>query len=169
MKKNLVFLGMMASGKTTLAKIVAKKLGLRFVDVDSNIVKNNFMAISEIFIKKGEKFFRKEEEKETLIALKKNNCVIALGGGAFINPTIRKSVLENSFSVWLNVNVETLNKRIKKNHKRPLLDIENNTSKLEKLYSDRKKIYEFANHKIECDKKSKNIIVKEIISLYEKY
>ena len=46
---------MMASGKTTLAKIVAKKLGLRFVDVDSNIVKNNFMAISEIFIKKGEK------------------------------------------------------------------------------------------------------------------
>ena len=77
--------------------------------------------------------------------------------------------MENSFSVWLDVNVETLNKRIKKNHKRPLLDIQNNTSKLEKLYSDRKKIYEFANHKIECDKKSKKIIVKEIISLYEKY
>ena len=59
MKKNLVFLGMMASGKTTLAKIVAKKLGLRFVDVDSNIVKNNFMAISEIFIKKGHEFEKK--------------------------------------------------------------------------------------------------------------
>ena len=169
MKKNLVFLGMMASGKTTLAKIVAKKLGLMFVDVDSNIVKKNFMDISEIFNKKGEKFFRKEEEKETLIALKKNNCVIALGGGAFINPTIREKVLESSFSVWLDINIETLNKRIKKNNKRPLLDKENNTSKLEKLYSDRKKIYELADHKIKCDKKSKTTLVKEIMSLYEKH
>ena len=95
MKKNLVLLGMMAVGKTTLAKIVAKKQNLEFIDIDKNIKKKNSMKISEIFDKKGEAFFRIEEEKEVLKSLKKNNCVIALGGGAFINKTIREDVLKN--------------------------------------------------------------------------
>ena len=63
MKKNLVLLGMMGVGKTTLAKIVAKKHNLKFVDIDANITKKNSKTISEIFEKKGESFFRKEEEK----------------------------------------------------------------------------------------------------------
>ena len=58
MKKNLVLLGMMGVGKTTLGKIVAKKQGLRFIDTDKSIEKNNSMKISEIFEKRGEKFFR---------------------------------------------------------------------------------------------------------------
>ena len=71
MKKNLVLLGMMAVGKTTLARIVAKKHNLKFVDIDLNIRKKNSMTIAEIFEKKGENFFRKEEEKEVLQSLKK--------------------------------------------------------------------------------------------------
>ena len=78
MKKNLVLLGMMAVGKTTLARIVSKKHSLQFVDIDLNIRRKNSMTIAEIFEKKGEKFFRKEEEKEVLKSLKKNNCVISL-------------------------------------------------------------------------------------------
>ena len=78
MKKNLVLVGMMASGKTTLGKIVAKKQNLKFIDTDLNIEKRNSMTINEIFEKKGEEFFRIEEEKETLKCLKKNNCVISL-------------------------------------------------------------------------------------------
>ena len=92
MKKNLVLLGMMAVGKTTLARIVAKKHNLKFVDIDLNIRKKNSMTIAEIFEKKGENFFRKEEEKEVLQSLKKNNCIIALGGGAFINKTVRENI-----------------------------------------------------------------------------
>ena len=61
MKKNLVLLGMMAVGKTTLAKIVAKKHNLIFIDTDANIKKKNSMTIAEIFTKKGENFFREEE------------------------------------------------------------------------------------------------------------
>ena len=72
MKKNLVLLGMMAVGKTTLGKIVAKKQKLKFIDIDTSIEKKNVMTIEEIFKKKGEKFFRMEEEKETLKSLKKN-------------------------------------------------------------------------------------------------
>ena len=72
MRKNLVLLGMMGVGKTTIGKIVAKKQGLVFVDTDTNIEKKCSMKISEIFRKKGEKFFRIEEEKEVLKSLTKS-------------------------------------------------------------------------------------------------
>ena len=169
MKKNLVLLGMMAVGKTTLGKIVAKKQELKFIDIDASIEKKNSMTIKEIFKKKGEKFFRMEEEKEVLKSLEKNNCIIALGGGAFMNKTVRENILKNAISIWLNVDIKTLNKRIKWNQKRPLLKEENNQKKLTELYAERKDIYKLANHKIVCDDLSKENIAEKIIALYEKY
>ena len=169
MKKNLVLLGMMAVGKTTLGKIVAKKQELKFIDIDASIEKKNSMTIKEIFKKKGEKFFRMEEEKEVLKSLEKNNCVIALGGGAFMNKTVRENILKNAISIWLNVDIKTLNQRIKWNRKRPLLKEENNQKKITELYAERKNIYKLANHQIACDKLSKQNIAEKIIALYEKY
>ena len=169
MKKNLVLLGMMAVGKTTLGKIVAKKHNLKFIDTDERIIKKNSKTIVEIFEQKGEKFFRKEEEKEVLKALKKNECVIALGGGAFTNKIIRENVLKNSVSIWLDMNIETLGKRVKWNQKRPLLKKENNKIKLKEIYDKRKNVYELANHKIKCDKLNKKNIAQKIIEIYEKY
>ena len=169
MKKNLVLLGMMAVGKTTLGKIVAKKLELKFIDIDVSIEKKSSMTIKEIFKKKGEKFFRMEEEKEVLKSLKKNNCIIALGGGAFMNKTVRENILKNAISIWLNVDIKTLSKRVKWNQKRPLLKQESNQKKLTELYTERKDIYKLADHKIVCDKLSKENIAKQIIALYEKY
>ena len=166
MKKNLVLIGMMAVGKTTLAKIIAKKLKLQFLDTDSNIEKSNSMTIKEIFNKKGEKFFRSEEKKEVLKSIKKNNCVIALGGGAFMNKIIREAVLKNTISIWLDINIKILNKRINWNNKRPLLNKNNNEKKLNELYEERKKIYELAKYKIKCNEISKSDIVKKIIILY---
>ena len=93
-------LGMMAVGKSTIGRIVAKKHNLIFIDTDANIKKKNSMTIAEIFTKKGENFFREEEEKVVLKSLKKNNCVIALGGGAFINKTVRENILKNAISIW---------------------------------------------------------------------
>jgi len=168
-KKNLVLLGMMAVGKTTLGKIVAKKQELKFIDIDASIEKKNSMTIKEIFKKKGEKFFRMEEEKEVLKSLEKNNCVIALGGGAFMNKTVRENILKNAISIWLNVDIKTLNQRVKWNQKRPLLKEENNKKKITELYAERKNIYKLANHQIACDKLSKKNIAEKIIALYEKY
>jgi len=168
-KKNLVLLGMMAVGKTTLGKIVAKKQELKFIDIDASIEKKNSMTIKEIFKKKGEKFFRMEEEKEVLKSLEKNNCVIALGGGAFMNKTVRENILKNAISIWLSVDIKTLNQRIKWNRKRPLLKEENNQKKITELYAERKNIYKLANHQIACDKLSKKNIAEKIIALYEKY
>ena len=169
MKKNLVLLGMMAVGKTTLGKIVAKKQELKFIDIDASIEKKNSMTIKEIFKKKGEKFFRMEEENEILKSLEKNNCVIALGGGAFMNKTVRENILKNAISIWLNVDIKTLNKRVKWNQKRPLLKEKNNQKKITELYAERKNIYKLAKHKIVCDNVSKATIVKKIIALYEKF
>ena len=169
MKKNLVLLGMMGVGKTTLGKIVAEKQKMKFVDIDLNIEKKNSMKIKEIFEKKGEDFFRLEEQEEVIESMKKSDCVIALGGGAFINKTIRENILKNGISVWLDVDVSILNKRVMWNKKRPLLNEKNNLKKLNELYSKRKKIYKLSNYKIVCKNQSKEDIAKEIISIYEKH
>ena len=159
---------MMTVGKTTLGRIVAKRQGVEFADIDENIEKKNSMTIGDIFKKKGEKFFRIEEEKESLKFLKKNNFVIALGGGSFMNKNIRESVLKNSISIWLDNNIKVLEKRARWTNKRPLLKNANKLKKLDNLYNQRKAIYKLANYKITCDKLSKENIIDKIISLYEK-
>ena len=159
---------MMGVGKSTLGKITAKRQGLEFIDTDLNIEKKCSMKISEIFKKKGEEFFRLQEEKEVLEVLKKNKCVIALGGGAFMNKSVRDIILENSISIWLDVNLKTLNRRIKWNKKRPLLHRENTEKVIKKLYVDRRNIYKLAKHKINCNNLNKENIVKKIITCYEK-
>jgi shikimate kinase len=167
-KKNLILLGMMGVGKSTLGKIVAKKQNLNFIDTDTNIEKKLSMTIYDIFKKKGEKFFRAEEEKEVLKSLEKENSVIALGGGAFVNKTVRNYVLKNATSIWLDVSLKTLNKRVYWNKKRPLLNKKNNQEIISKLYSIRKNIYKQANYKIKCNGLNKKDIVKKIINFYEK-
>ncbi len=92
-----------------------------------------------------------------------------MGGGAFINETVRNSILKNAISMWLDVSLETLNKRIKWNKKRPLLSEKNNQKKISQLYSERKNIYKLANHRINCDNLIKEDIAKKIITFYDKY
>ena len=169
MRKNLVLLGMMGVGKSTLGKIVAKKLNLEFIDTDAKIEEKCLMEISTIFKQKGEKFFRLEEEKEVLKSLKKNNCVIALGGGAFVNKTVRNNILKNAVSIWLDNDLETLSKRTNWNKKRPLLDKKNNEIIINKLYEERKNIYKLANYRINCTNLNKKNIVNKIIIFYEKH
>jgi len=166
-KKNLVLLGMMAVGKSTLGKIVAKKAKLKFIDTDINIESKHSMRISEIFEKKGENFFRIEEEKEVLESIKKNKCVIAIGGGAFMNKNIREKILKNSISIWLDTDLNTLFQRVKWNKNRPLVKNKNSNSIIKKLYIKRKNIYKLANYKINCAEKTKENIVKQILSIYE--
>ena len=168
MKKNLILLGMMGVGKSTLGKIAAKKQGLKFIDTDLNIEKKCSMKIAEIFKKKGEDFFRLQEEKEVLESLKKSRCIIALGGGAFLNKIVRDNILKNAISIWLDIDLKTLNQRIKWNKKRPLLNTENKRERIYKLYNERKNIYKLANHKIDCNNLTKDNIIKEIIILYGK-
>ena len=164
--KSLVFLGMMGSGKSSIGNLVSKKLDLPFVDIDSLIIKNTGMSIVEIFEQKGESYFRNLEEKITLKCLKKMNNVVSLGGGGFINIKIRKEVLNNHFSFWLNWDHSILIKRIKNSKKRPLA-FKATDQEIRTIIKDRSKIYSNAQFKINCNKLTKNEIVKKIIKIYE--
>ena len=165
-KKNLVLLGMMGVGKTRIGKYVARRLKVNFFDIDKLIEKKNEMKITEIFKTKGEIYFRKEEEFVTIKYLNKKSSVISLGGGGFINDKIRKKVLSECISVWLNANLETIYKRIKNSKKRPLIN-KNNQNNIGKIFIERKKIYSLADHEINCDNLNLNQISNNIIKLYE--
>ena len=166
LKKNLVFLGMMGSGKSSIGSLVSKKLNLKFIDVDRKIEIDTGLKISDIFKKKGEDYFRNLEEKITLKILKTNNATISLGGGGFINEKIRKEILFNHTSIWLDWDIEILLKRIKDSKKRPLA-FNSTDQKIRNLIKKRLKIYAKANFKINCDKLTKTEIVKKVIKIYE--
>ena len=165
-KKNLILLGMMGVGKTTAGKLVAKKLNLDFYDIDQIIEKENNMKINDIFKKKGEIFFRKQEESITINYLKKNHSVISLGGGAFINKKIRENILLKAKSFWLTTSIEILKSRIKSNKRRPIIN-QIGLKNIEDLFKKRKEFYSLADHKIECEKLTLNQISDKIIKLYE--
>ena len=164
--KNLVFLGMMGSGKSSIGSLVSKKLDLPFIDIDNLIVENTGMNISEIFEKKGEVYFRNLEEKITLSSLKKIKNVVSLGGGGFINAKIRKEILANHFSFWLDWKESVLLKRIKNSKKRPLA-FKSTDQEIRIMIKNRSKIYSNAQFRINCNKLTKNEIVKKIIKIYE--
>ena len=164
--KNLVFLGMMGSGKSSIGNLVSLKLDLPFVDIDNLIIKNTNMTVSEIFDKKGEDYFRDLEEKTTLKCLKKIKNVISLGGGGFINFKVRKEILANHFSFWLNWDESILLKRIRNSKKRPLA-FKSTDQEIKTIIKNRSKIYSNAQFKINCNKLTKTEIVKKIIKIYE--
>ena len=164
--KNLVFLGMMGSGKSSIGNLISKKLDLPFIDIDSLIVENTGMRISEIFEKKGESYFRNLEEKITLKCLKKMKNVISLGGGGFVNTKIRKEILNNHFSFWLNWDDSVLIRRIRNSKKRPLA-FYSSDQELKTIIKNRSKIYSESQFKINCNKLTKTAIVKKIIKIYE--
>jgi shikimate kinase len=165
-KENLVFLGMMGSGKSSIGLIVSKKLNINFIDVDQYIEKKIGMTISKIFQTKGEVYFREIEEATTLKLLKKNKAVISLGGGAFLNNKIKKEILENHISFWLNWDIKTLVERIENSQKRPIA-FDASKNDLIELIKKRSIVYSKAMYKIDCENLSKNEIVKNIMKIYE--
>ena len=168
LNKNLALTGMMGVGKSTIGKNLAKKLKYNFVDVDKIIEAKEGLSINLIFKNKSESYFRKIENDITLSELKKDNSVISLGGGAFLNKTIRRNVKKFSISFWLDVPVYELIKRLKKSSQRPLLFKKNIDETVKKIYFDRKKIYNEADYKIKCNSLKSKEIVNKILEIYEK-
>ena len=168
MEKNLTLTGMMGVGKTTIGKRLAKKLNYTFVDVDKIIEKKEGESISSIFKNKGEDYFRKIEKQLTIIELEKKNSVISLGGGAFLNSSIRRNSKKYSISFWLDVPVEILIKRLKKSKNRPLLGKEITDGSIKKIYFIRKKFYNKADYRIKCKKLTLKQIIEKILNFYEK-
>jgi len=165
-KKNLVLIGMMSSGKSTIGELLAKKLNFKFFDIDKIIENETKMKITEIFKIKGENFFRNLEEKTTVKLLNFTNAVISLGGGGFVNEIIRKETNTKSKTFWLDWNLDTLISRIRKRNNRPVALALNN-NELKNLIIKRSKYYSKAKYKINCQKLTRPEIIKKILNLYE--
>ena len=168
LNKNLILTGMMGVGKSTIGKNLAKRLKYNFIDIDKLIEIKENSSINLIFKNKSEAYFRKIEKDISLQELKKNNSVISLGGGAFLNKLIRANVKETSMSFWLDINIDILVKRLSKTKKRPLLYKKNISDTMRKIYLERKKIYNEADYRVKCTHLKSNEIVEKILKLYEK-
>ena len=154
-KLNIALCGMMGSGKSTIGKILANKLDYNFIDADKMIEIDAGKTIKKIFEEDGEEYFRVLEEKITIDILEHKETVVSLGGGAIVNKKIRSSIKNNSYNIYLNVDIDILMKRLQNSKTRPLIYKKNLKKKLINLISIREKFYQKADLII---KNEKNII-----------
>tara|TARA_B100000963_G_C22391503_1_gene564706 strand:- start:215 stop:703 length:489 start_codon:yes stop_codon:yes gene_type:complete len=159
---------MMGVGKSTIGKSLAQKLSYEFIDIDKLIEAKEGCSINLIFKNKDESYFRRIEQAISLKELKKEKSVIALGGGAFMNNSIRRAVKNFSISFWLDVEINQLIKRLGKAKKRPLLHKKNLRETVNKIYLERKKTYSEADFRIRCNFLKPDVIINKVIKLYEK-
>jgi len=145
-KKNICIMGLMGSGKSIIGKNLSKNLNLKFYDTDKEIELKTKKKISAIFEEKGESYFRDIEEKVCIEILTNDNCVISLGGGSITSKKIRKLIKKNSYSIYLQVKLKILQKRLQFSRKRPLLNKNFDRRKiLQSIFKDRQKYYERAD------------------------
>ena len=145
----IVLIGMMGAGKSSLGKRLANELGLPFRDADDEIEKAAGMSIADIFDKHGEAAFRDGEQRVIARLLQDGPQVLALGGGAFVNPDTRALIEQSAVSLWLDVDLDELVQRVNRNPgKRPLLVGTDVRAKLTELNALRRPIYELADLRV---------------------
>ena len=159
-KKNVCLVGLMGSGKTVIGRELSRILKLNFIDTDYEIEKNIGKSIKIIFEEHGETFFRNIEQEICLKVLEKRNSILSLGGGSILNRKIRNSIKSNSYSIFINVDLNIILKRLGNSKKRPLLNNENREEVLKNLYNERIKYYNQADLIIKNDLDKRNVINK---------
>jgi shikimate kinase len=162
MSPRLVFVGAPGSGKTTIGKQVAEKLGVEFIDVDNEIEMDEKTTISDIFVQKGEAYFRQLEQAKISELLNSFNGVLSLGGGSVLDETTRQA-LAIAPVVWLKVSSGDASSRVGLGLSRPVL-MGNVRSTLVKLLEERTPLYEeVADWEIDTSKKSIEEVVQEVL------
>ena len=139
--RSIVLVGMPGSGKSSIGRRLAPRLGLPFVDADTEIEKAAGMAISEIFAKHGEPYFRDGEARVIARLLDDGPAVIATGGGALMNANTRALVRERAIAVWLKAEIPVLMRRVRRKTDRPLLKDKDPEATLQQLLTEREPIY----------------------------
>tara|TARA_B100001057_G_scaffold491820_1_gene582895 strand:- start:9387 stop:9914 length:528 start_codon:yes stop_codon:yes gene_type:complete len=158
--KNICLVGLMGSGKSVIGRDLSQILDLDFIDTDYEIEKKVGKSTKEIFEDHGESFFREVEEKICIKVLEKRNSIISLGGGSVLNSKIRNSIKNNSYSIFIKVDINIILKRISNSKKRPLLNSGNKEKILKKLYKERIEYYNDTDLIISNDFDKKEIIKK---------
>ena len=164
--RSIVLVGLMGAGKTSIGRRLAKALGAGFADADEEIVAAAGMSVPDIFALYGEPRFRELERRVVARLLEQPAMVLALGGGAFIDPTTRARVKGSAASVWLRADLETLLARVtRKKGTRPLLDQGDPRDTLARLMSERYPIYGEADYIIDTASEPHETVVERILAL----
>ncbi|MEX2460884.1 MAG: shikimate kinase [Paenibacillaceae bacterium] len=166
-RNNIVLVGFMGTGKSTVGRFLAEKLGWDFIDTDHYIEKQEGMSIAEIFTKHGEAVFRGIETKAILEIMRKTNQVVSTGGGAVLAEENRKSLKANGFVVALTASVETIIQRVGGDRNRPLLQGKANEV-VPQLLHRRKHAYDFAEITIKTDRLRIEFIAQRLLVAYHK-
>ncbi len=151
MKSNLVLTGFMGTGKTSLGKLLAEKLGRGFVDLDQKIEQDTGMTIPQIFEKYGEKYFRELEKNAVKEVAARKNLVIATGGGTVKDEENIKLLKESGVMVCLTTEPEEIFRRTERRGERPVLDAgdEDRLNTIKKLLAERQKFYAQADYTVD--------------------
>jgi shikimate kinase len=141
----LVLVGIMGCGKSSVGRRLAQRLGLPFVDADTEIETAANMTISEIFAVHGEPEFRRGEERVIARLLQEGPMVLATGGGAYMSETTRKEIARTAVSVWLRADFDTVMSRVRKRPTRPLLQNADPEGTMRALLEKREPVYALAD------------------------
>ena len=164
--KNIYLIGLMGSGKTTLGKILSKKLDKNFYDSDHVIEEKLGVDVPMIFEYEGEAGFREREKDSLKELVSKKNIVLATGGGIILSKSNRDLLSENGIVIYLKSNQKDLIKRMKNDKTRPLLKNGNIEEIIKKLCKEREPLYEeIADFEIMTKNKKIHEVVNEIITI----
>ncbi len=165
---NIVLIGFMGTGKTTVGRAIAQKLNFKFVDVDDLIEKTTGMKIGEIFEKFGETRFRDLETEIVKILSKKEGLVISTGGGVVLREENLSNLKKNGILFCLSASVSTIFNRVKDCRNRPLLRVENVEQRIKELLNERIPLYKKADLLIDTEDLKIEEVADKIISEYER-
>jgi shikimate kinase len=144
MRNNIVLIGFMGSGKTSIGRLIAHRLGFEFVDTDTRVVERAGMQIADIFSKHGEAWFRDQESAVLRSFGVLKRAVVSTGGGILLRPENHELLRELGFVVWLTASEEVIFERVSRNKKRPLLHTTDPRATVHELLEQRRPLYEGA-------------------------
>jgi shikimate kinase len=165
----LVMVGMMGAGKSSVGRRLASRLGMPFVDADSEIEAAANASITEIFERHGEAYFRDGERRVIQRLLDGTPKVLATGGGAFIQPETRASIASQGISIWLKADRDLILSRVKRRNSRPLLKNGDPVETIDRLIRERYPIYEQANIHVVSRDVAHDVVIDDILTALAEY
>lgn len=162
---NIILIGMMGTGKTTVSSILAKELGYALIDIDTDVEAQEGCPIPVLFQEKGEDYFRQVESDTICRILKGNSQVVSTGGGSVLRSRNREMMKSTGWVVSLTASAEAIISRVSNSNDRPLL-AGNIEERVRKIMEERKDAYSFADVTIDTSDLSPEEVVRHILSLY---
>lgn len=164
MKRHVALVGFMASGKSTIGRKLAKRLGYAFVDTD-DVVAREHGTVASIFAAEGEAAFRRYEHQAISAALRRPEpSVVALGGGALTFPANRALLQRHAYRIFIKVSAEQVLARVRKSReKRPLLGPDPTLTAVKELYDARMPQYAHADYVVEADRRNRREVLDDIL------